>query len=123
MFTAIRNVINSPNFLMTSRRPIGWAPERSSALGTVETEAMCRSNLSSSTESEVERLRERERVYRASRDARDGEEGKDESSGGRPRRMRLPRTCVLLRDVKAERISGNVTHAVGSTTKSTSSTS
>jgi len=98
VLTAILSVINSPSFRMTSRRPIGWAPERSSARGNVETEAICRSNLSSTTDRDVERLMDSDRVYRARREAREGDEGKVASSGGRPRRMRLPRTCVALFD-------------------------
>jgi len=97
VFTAIRNVINSPNFRITSRLPIGWAPDLSSALGSVETDAICRSSLSSKTEREVDRERERERVYRASKEAREGEDGNEDSSGGPPRRIRFPKTCVALR--------------------------
>lgn len=97
VFTAILRDINSPIFLMTSLRRIGWAPHRSRLRGRVETEAMCESRRSSKTEREDERDSERERVYRARREDKEGEGGKVDSSGGRPSRMRLPRMCVCLR--------------------------
>jgi hypothetical protein len=61
---------------------------------------MCESRRSSKTEREDERDSERERVYRARREDKEGEGGKVDNSGGRPSRIRLPRICVCLRVVQ-----------------------
>lgn len=97
VLTAILKVINSPIFLITSLRGKGWRPYISKALGRIDTEAKWLSSRSSRTDKDDDRESDSDKVYLANKEASEGEEWKVDSRGGRPRRMRLPRMCVLLR--------------------------
>ena len=125
--TASLSTINSPIFLITSLRLRGCVPVDSSRPGTLPTLSRCAFSLASTSARAEERARATENVYRVKNAAYVGDCWKECSSGGRPRRMRFPLILVSLYarrvplSVRAVKFGSDMTHSLGSVTKSTSS--
>jgi hypothetical protein len=75
---------------------MGCAPDRDRRRGRLETEVMCESSRSSSTDRDDDRVRARERVYRVRSEPRDREGWNVDSVGDAPSRIKLPMMCVCL---------------------------